>query len=147
MYMENQTHSNGRCQYLPQSVVSFLWSLFIGCIFLVLVRIRESNDKFADGEILEYFDFYTAVDYFKHIIIALWVKQCNYKDCKVVKSKTLVRLHFSSEIIQTFFKWCQTAKSLWLILGLIIYTKYLRSYLQKTWRGGLISLKFCVLAN
>ena len=36
--------------------------------------------------------------------IALWVKQCNYKDCKVFKSKTLVRLHFSSEIIQTFFK-------------------------------------------
>ena len=68
--------------------------------------------------------------------IALWVKQCNYKDCKVFKSKTLVRLHFSSEIIQTFFKWCQTAKSLWLILGLIIYTKYLRSYLQKKHEGG-----------
>ena len=29
----------------------------------------------------------------------------------------------------------------------IIYVKYLRSYLQKTWRGGLTNLKFCVLAN
>ena len=32
-------------------------------------------------------------------------------------------------------------------LGLIIYVKYLRSYLQKTWRVGQKSLSFCVLAN
>ena len=36
--------------------------------------------------------------------IALCVRQCNYKKSKVPKSKTLLRLHFSSEIIQTFFR-------------------------------------------
>ena len=35
---------------------------------------------------------------------ALCVRQCNYKISKVPKSKTLLRLNFSSEIIQTFFK-------------------------------------------
>ena len=35
---------------------------------------------------------------------ALCVRQCNYKKSKFPKSKTLLRLNFSSEIIQTFFK-------------------------------------------
>ena len=68
-------------------------------------------------------------------------------DIKNFKFKTLLHIQLWSKNVQTFFKWCQTPKSWLLILVFIIYVKYLRSYLQKTWRGGLTNLKFCVLAN
>ena len=38
----------------------------------------------------------------------LCVRLCNYKKSRVPKSKKWLRLHFLSEIIQTFFKWCKT---------------------------------------
>ena len=68
-------------------------------------------------------------------------------DIKNFKFKTLLHIQLWSKNVQTFFKWCQTPKSWLLILVFIIYVKYLQSYLQKTWRGGLTNLKFCVLAN
>ena len=68
-------------------------------------------------------------------------------DIKNFKFKALLHIQLWSKNVQTFFKWCQTPKSWLLILVFIIYVKYLRSYLQKTWRGGLTNLKFCVLAN
>ena len=34
---------------------------------------------------------------------ALWVKQCNYKDCKVFKSKTLVRLQDKCNVQHIYF--------------------------------------------
>ena len=68
-------------------------------------------------------------------------------DIKNFKFKALLHIQLWSKNVQTFFKWCQTPKSWLLILVFIIYVKYLQSYLQKTWRGGLTNLKFCVLAN
>ena len=68
-------------------------------------------------------------------------------DVKKFKFKTLLHIQLWSKNVQTFFKWCQTPKSWLLILVFIKYVKYLQSYLQKTWRGGLTNLKFCVLAN
>ena len=79
--------------------------------------------------------------------IALWVKSGNRWNLKCLKVNKHFALIFYQKILISFLSDAKLPKVSDWFLGLIIHVKYLRSYLQKTWRGGLISLKFCTLAN
>ena len=49
--------------------------------------------------------------------------------------------------IISFFKWCKTAKSIWLIFGFDNSRQIFEKLFTKNMKGGLWSLKFCMLAN
>ena len=78
---------------------------------------------------------------FLRLHIAQWVKsgkRGNLKSWKVNDNFALIIISFLSDVkLPTVYYW---------YLGLIIYVRYLRSSLQKIWRGVLLGLKFCVLA-
>ena len=78
---------------------------------------------------------------------ALWVKSGNRGNLKCLKVNNHFALIFHQKKYIYFLSDGKPPKVYDWFLGLIIHVKYLRSYLQKTWRGGLLSLKFCTLAN
>ena len=80
-------------------------------------------------------------------INALWVKSGNRGNLKCLKVNNHFALIFYRKFFISFLSDAKLPKVYDWFLGLIIHVKYLRSYLQKTWRGGLLSLKFCTLAN
>ena len=80
-------------------------------------------------------------------IIALWVKSGNRGNLKCLKVNDHYVLIFHQKMFISFLSGAKLSTFYDRYLGLIIYVKYLRSYLQKTWRGVLRSLKFCVFAN
>ena len=78
---------------------------------------------------------------------ALWVKSGNRGNLKCLNVNNHFTLIFYQKYIILFLSDAKLPKVYDWFLGLIIHVKYLRSYLQKTWRGGLLRLKFCMLAN
>ena len=80
-------------------------------------------------------------------ISALWVKSGNRGNLKCWKVNDHFAPIFHQKMFISLLSDAKLPKVCDWYLGLIIYAKYLRSYLQKTRRGDLWSLKFCVLAN
>ena len=80
-------------------------------------------------------------------ITALWVKSGNRGNLKCLKVDDHFALIFHQKMFISFLSDAKLPKVYDRYLGLVIYVKYLMSYLQKTRRGGQGSLKFCVLAN
>ena len=78
---------------------------------------------------------------------ALWVKSGNRGNLKCLKVDDHFALIFHQKMFISFLSDAKLPKVYDRYLGLVIYVKYLMSYLQKTRRGGQGSLKFCVLAN
>ena len=78
---------------------------------------------------------------------ALWVKSGNRGNLKCLKLDDHFALIFHQQMFISFLSDAKLPKVYDRYLGLVIYVKYLMSYLQKTPRGGQGSLKFCVLAN
>ena len=77
----------------------------------------------------------------------LWVKSGNRGNLKFLNVNDHYELIFYQQMFISFLSDAKLLHVYDWYLGLIVYIKYLRSYLQKTWRGGQTSLKFCVLAN
>ena len=69
------------------------------------------------------------------------------KEIKVFKSKDLVFAQFWSKSKNSTSGLSTTTRALFQIFFYTELVKYLYTYLRKTWRAGLGSLKFCVLSN
>ena len=81
------------------------------------------------------------------ILNALSVKSGNRGNLKCLKVNDDFALICHRKMFISFLSDSKLPEVLDWYFGLIIFVKYLRSYLQKTWRGVLWSLKFCVLTN
>ena len=63
---------------------------------------------------------------------------------EILISKNSFLAHFWSKNNYFSSRWCRRAQILEWIFGFVYFVTYLQSYLQKTWRGGLGSMKFGV---
>ena len=63
---------------------------------------------------------------------------------EILKSKNWFLANFWSKNGYFSSRWCRRAQILKWIFGFIYFVTYLQSYLQKTWRGRLRSMKFGV---
>ena len=123
-----------------ESKWSLLWALYIYDRSLFLLKRTEK------------FFFSTQKSLLHHVLLvysatALWVKSDNRGILKCLNVNDHYKLIFYRKMFISFLSDAKLLHVYDWYLGLIIYVKYLRSYLQKTWRGGQTSLKFCVLAN
>ena len=60
---------------------------------------------------------------------------------EILKSKNSFLAHFWSKSDYFSSRWCKIVRILELIFGFTYFVEYLRSFLQKMWRGGLKSMK------
>ena len=134
-------HSCIGCIYL-----TFLHFLYFLCVFKRL----HSYIRCFCVTVVQYVFSNMSVEYLSksmHTHIALWVKSGNRGNLKCLKVNDHYVLIFHQKMFISFLSGAKLSTFYDRYLGLIIYVKYLRSYLQKTWRGVLRSLKFCVFAN
>ena len=82
-----------------------------------------------------------------HSTNALCVSQCNYKQWKVSKSKTLLRLDFYWKSFKPFLMKMQNCLTFYTNIWLSKYFGRLFIYLQNTWRAVHINLKFGMWSN
>ena len=102
-------HCNILCSILNQCIAwgccaeyCTIWSTFTS-IYFAINGWSNGNSKRPSFKP-------SLITHLKRYNIALCVRQCNFiKNQKLPKVKKKLRLNFSSEIIQTFFKWCKTS--------------------------------------
>ena len=134
-------HSCIGCIYL-----TFLHFLYFLCVFKRL----HSYIRCFCVTVVQYVFSNMSVEYLSksmHTHIALWVKSGNRGNLKCWKVNDNFAFIFHRKTIISFLSDAKLRNVYDWFLGLIIYVKYLRSYLPKIWRGGLWSLPFCALAN